>query len=82
MGDRERTRFDRAFGDHLLLRDIVYIVWSYVVWVLTQLLFGMPLEQALTNGVVFVVVFLALMEGLARFRGSSSFRSVGEDPFG
>lgn len=81
MGERERTRFDRAFGDHLLLRDAADIVVSYAVWVLTQLLFGMPLERSLVSGVVFIVVFLALIEGLARFRGSSSFRSVGEDPF-
>lgn len=77
----EKTRFDRAFDDHLLARDLALVAFLVVGYgVPMKFALGMPWRFALASGVGFAVLWLALMEVVARRKGSSMFRYFGGDP--
>ncbi|QGN06823.1 hypothetical protein Hrd1104_05630 [Halorhabdus sp. CBA1104] len=71
----EKTRFDKAFDDHLLLRDVVLVVFLILG-------FGVPMGyflefgvfQAIASGIAFAGPYLAVMELIARRNGDSMFR--------
>lgn len=79
--DPEMTRFERAFIDHPLARDLVlfgFLAGFYggSMW----LLVGLPVTWVVGMGVAFAVGWLALMELFCWGRDTSMLRSIGEDP--
>lgn len=78
----EKTWFDRKLDDHLLVRDsilVLFLVFGYGLSM--RVLAGIPWAWALGSGVLFAVLFSALMEAYARRQGTSMFRYfLGGDP--
>jgi len=80
-GDPELTRFERAFRDRPVARDLVlfgFLAGFYggAMW----LLVSVPATWAVGMGVAFGVAWLALMELYWACKGTSMLRSIGEDP--
>lgn len=78
----EVTRFERAFLDHPLARDLVlfgFLAGFYggFMWLVLPL----PVTWGVGMGVAFAVGWLALMELYCWRRDTSMLRSIGEDPY-
>lgn len=84
----EETRFEEAFIDHPVLRDLalfLFLTFGFGVpfKLLFELMMGRTLlsyTDAVLTGVAFAVLWILLMEAYARYEGSSMLRSLGEDP--
>lgn len=78
------TRFERAFLDHPVARDLVlfgFLAGFYGGGMWLALPFSLPASWAVGMGVAFAVGWLALMEASARLQGASMLRSLGTDPY-
>jgi hypothetical protein len=82
-GGSEWTRFERAFRDRPVERDLALFAFLAVLYGGSMwLLVSVPAAWAVGMGVAFAVGWLALMELYCRYRGTSMLRSVGDDPLG
>lgn len=86
--EQEKKWLDRRFDDNLVVRDLVLLAILFVPFAIAMTGMGVwmgvglaeSLVVALGAAALFTVLWVGLMEPLARYRGSSLFRSVGEDP--
>jgi|GEM_PF-4404078 len=82
----EKTWFDRAFDDHLLVRDLVLVAFLVFAYGIPMGVFvggfvRMRWAWGIGSGVLFAVLFLPVMEVAARRKGESMFRYFfGGDP--
>ncbi|MFC6955265.1 hypothetical protein [Halorubellus litoreus] len=79
----ELTRFEQAFLDHPVARDVAlfaFLAGFYGGGMSLVLPSSLPVTWPVGMGVAFAVGWLALMEVYARRTGSSMVRSLGADP--
>ncbi|MFB6175025.1 MAG: hypothetical protein ABEJ87_03530 [Candidatus Nanohalobium sp.] len=84
----DTTRFEEAFIDHPVLRDItLFLFLTFGFGIPFKILFETAIGktvlsflQALMVGLAFAVLWITAMELYARYRNTSILRSIGEDP--
>ncbi len=84
----EKTRFEEAFIDHPVLRDLaLFLFLTFGFGIPFKLLFEMAIGepvfsyiQAVLTGIAFAALWITVTEIYARHKDTSILRSVGEDP--